>query len=849
MLSEISISDLVESKGFEASLITTFNASLPFYEELILRRLRANGCRHNVVLMDSAQCAASWESEAARPRQAGYEYTLIPVRSKGAFHPKVSIFAGPKKFALLVGSHNLTVAGLGFNREITNLIEALGKKHEFGVVLSEAWNSISSWLEHARNYCPEDLISSALRLQDHIKPFLNTSGQETTTRFLAQAGNSSSLFEQLRQQVTFPVRRIIVTGAFFDQQLGFLRSLRQVWQSAEIVVGIDPKTVVLPRLMSDPRMRFVDARAAWPDDGDKYLHAKALYIEGDGTSSIFLSGSANPSAPGWGIRPNEANTEAMILLQGSAARTAVEQTGLDLLFALQPIKPEELAATVARAAYASNAEASPGLAILIGSADYSANAISVRVPGETEIVRVQAVDEWDEDLEITPTVTVAGDSVTIRILEHLSDIRSLILYGNDGPIARILVHHSRVVNAHSASSRQQAIRASLGEISSPGTDVAWLIEQVQQVIFAADVSDHVGMKVGHSAPRGVHAPDRPDTLGADAAEFGQRKKKRRLIESGDLGYLLDTLIRQLHIPTPSSPHHVSEPTSIDDGDEAENFSDPPEDQGMDDTEIAQAVARKSRSLIRKMIERERQAGADKTYVPTMLVQLVAVLAILKELRHLERQGHWRKCALQLVDSVALQSLLQESMFYLFSSSHRLWSSIEAEGGERFEELDTLNLLLTWLAWEVGYTFTLSIPKAWEMDREDRDWLLAGNGYLAKLLPRVGVESQWSTLQTAILRTIRPLPTDKKEADMWLQTNTVCGDALLDEFTNTDGHTEKRFSIGGFAYVPRIMDPWSVVLDFDEKKVALWDFEFKSGGALGQRSFLQSAVIPASAISN
>jgi hypothetical protein len=47
LLSELSITELVESKGFEASLIATFNASLPF-------------------------------CEAARPKQAGFDYSLIP---------------------------------------------------------------------------------------------------------------------------------------------------------------------------------------------------------------------------------------------------------------------------------------------------------------------------------------------------------------------------------------------------------------------------------------------------------------------------------------------------------------------------------------------------------------------------------------------------------------------------------------------------------------------------------------------------------------------------------------------------------------------------------------------------
>lgn len=248
-----------------------------------------------------------------------------------------------------------------------------------------------------------------------------------------------------------------------------------------------------------------------------------------------------------------------------------------------------------------------------------------------------------------------------------------------------------------------------------------------------------------------------------------------------------------------------------------------------------------------MIAREREAAVDKAHAATMLVQLVAVLAILKELRYLERQGRWREKSIELVDSGALYTLMQESMYHLFSSAHRLWTSIESERGERFEELDNLNLLLTWLAWEVGYTFTLSIPAAWEEDHEDREFKLAGNGYLAKLLPRIGVENQWQTLETTILRTIRPVPIEKRDADAWLKMNNMCGDALLEKFTGATPIVAKSFSVGGFAYVPHLVEPWSVVLDVNEKIVGLWDFETKPGGSLVQRRFLRSAAIPAVAI--
>jgi hypothetical protein len=642
------------------------------------------------------------------------------------------------------------------------------------------------------------------------------------------------------------VRRAIVAGAFFDQQLGFLRSLRQAWPAAEIVVGIDPATVVLPSYDHALELRFVDAGLAWPDDGTKYLHAKVLYLEGDGTRAAFLSGSANPSAPGWGTSPSGVNDEAMILLQDADARAALDRTELRRLFGIESLAATELEKTVARGVSTSKAGTAPAVPVFVGTVNYETASVTLSLPSCPASLNAKLMDENGEEIEVASNVSIVGQMVTVGLNERLQEIRSLLLFGDGGAVARVLVHHSKVVDANSASSRQHIIRLALGEIGNAEEDVASLIEQVQQVIFAEEVTDHVGFRRSSGSTQESGESQRPDTLAVEDERFGRRKKHRRLIESGDLGYLIDTLIRLLHTPDASSSQHLSEPLSVDE-EGAEDAEEPPVDITLDDAAIATAISRKSRSLVRKMIQREEMAAAEKDQAPTMLVQLVAVVAILKELRHLERQGKWKNSSLQLVDSKALESLLHKSMFYLFSSSHRLWNTVEGDGGEHFEELDTLNLLLTWLAWEVGYCFTPIVPSRGDAEQEERDWHLAGNGYLAKLLPRVGVEDQWPLLETSIQRGIRPIPTEKKDADEWLENHTVFGDALLDEFTQEKEPEAKHFSVGGFAYVPRIMDPWSVVLYADEKKVALWDFEFKDG-TLKERSFMHAVVVPATAIS-
>ena len=90
----------------------------------MLRRLVNAGVRHNVLMMDASQYAHSLTANP--PRLAGRHYTLMPVKVNGAFHPKLVVLTGKQKGLILVGSHNMTLAGFGFNRELTDLVRIQG---------------------------------------------------------------------------------------------------------------------------------------------------------------------------------------------------------------------------------------------------------------------------------------------------------------------------------------------------------------------------------------------------------------------------------------------------------------------------------------------------------------------------------------------------------------------------------------------------------------------------------------------------------------------------------------------------------------------------------------------------
>ena len=201
-MAEISLHEVLKEGGFEASLITTFNAYLPFYEEIVLSRLRAAGCRHNVVLMDAAQCHAVYSNEETRPRYAGREYTLVPMRSRGAFHPKIFLLVGRRKAAIFVGSHNLTLSGFGYNRELTTRFEFKPGTDDIGNdIARQAWRAIEEWLAAQGDVLPEPLREAVRAVSNFGAWLRGQAGAPGDVAFLAQTPSSPGIWSQLRSQL------------------------------------------------------------------------------------------------------------------------------------------------------------------------------------------------------------------------------------------------------------------------------------------------------------------------------------------------------------------------------------------------------------------------------------------------------------------------------------------------------------------------------------------------------------------------------------------------------------------------------------------------------------------------
>jgi len=319
VVDRISLLDELRSGRFEASIATTYAVHFPFYETVVHRRLLGAGCLQQIVLVDSAQCAAALASPDLRPELAGSSYLLVPVSAPGAFHPKIHLLLGKKSGKVLVGSHNLTFAGFGGNAEITNLITIEPRDRGSVAVARAALDAIRAW---TRGQPP--LIEECLKAAEDAAPWLRgpTPTDARDLLLWSAPGTTPSLWDQLYGHLRGRCARITVLGPFFDDELAFLRRLLDDLHPAELIVGIDPASskISVAQARRLKNVRFVDARGVLAalagrtvdsaDDSVPPLHAKILWIEGD-EQELLVTGSANPSRPAW--LDTRSNAEAILV--------------------------------------------------------------------------------------------------------------------------------------------------------------------------------------------------------------------------------------------------------------------------------------------------------------------------------------------------------------------------------------------------------------------------------------------------------------------------------------------------------------------------------------------------------
>lgn len=741
MLARSSLLDELKKGGYEASLITTFNAYLPFYEEVVLRRLINAGVRHNVLLMDAREYSAAMASYP--PLLAGTQYTLLPIQAPGAFHPKLILLVGKTKGLIVIGSHNMTLAGFGFNRELTNIVRVRGEKDAEGVAAAQQlWSEVDYWMTELAPSIPPKLAAMVHRVLDFAPWMKNPIEPKGNTQILASRPGGRALWDQTVDLVDDDVTKVAVSGAFFDKRLAFLDRVKTDLKPREFVVGVDPSSVQLPvaaENVSD--LAFVNAAKLGVED-DKadqktgYLHAKNLLITYQTGNILLATGSANPSAPAWLASKASGNVELMLVRRGQAALEAAESIGLTDMYSLPRLSASdwEAIAVNEQAEYQSEP-----LGYKTGVAYVDGHTIFVDaslLDGLADLEYVLVKRNADED-QVTRNSKARGGLVEIDFpAESMATAISLQCKSAGEVKISLLLHHIDKIEEQARSGVQRQFKDALLSLGTETPNIGLLIECLDKIVFSED-SDRVLNAIRPKTASQSEDSSVDNELGGLAVDIDDTKKlkkKSRLNQSGDLGYLLDTLIYHLKILGDKSleeldQHGRSEEEQIG-TDDAEG------DDGLLLTEERQRELldichSKVNTMIGRMISQLRAFTEGKQSIRAVLLRLLSVLAVLRELRSCDKRAAWVGEGNTTIPREQRIRLLDSLMLSLFEGDNSLLD-LEDVGDEfgQSDDIARLKGLVLWLAWDCSLVLDLQAP--FMESQEQREMRLRGNAMVLAL---------------------------------------------------------------------------------------------------------------------
>jgi hypothetical protein len=695
---QLSLYNELSGRGYDASIIATYGLSGSLYERVLLGRLQASGCRHNIVLADSIQCARELASGFNGLRLCGSEYMLLPVSCSGSFHPKFIMLLGRKKSRLIVGSHNLTFAGFGINREIATAfdVEPNGPTTS---TFQAVWRFVRAWTAQF----PIE-IQEVIAATEQIAPWLVESQVPIkNSPILCTLPTGMSLWEQVKPLLRSKVNRIFILSPYFDSTLRFLRTLEKELKPAECILAIHPQftEMGLSAISSIDHCRFVDVAQLGDEWLRRFLHAKVYRFElADGTN-IMVTGSANASGPAWLGTDGRRNAEMVVVHQDG--EQLWEQLGLSRL----PEMPEvdEVGWESMRLREATRIEQNEESCEMpfIATSTQEGFLVDRTFTDGVDSAKIRVLDTSDSSTLIEKVVQTANRSLCVlsdRVIREAATQLQADVPGGGRRIA--IIHHIQALLDSAAGSVRQKFRRAFAGLEGDPDQLIDLIQVVERAIFDDKVPLDMGpqRRIAHqeksgSEPNVVHEPT---SLMISTKDSVRARRHRRLSVNSDLAIIIDALIYRLGRGLQAE---TDSPASVRPSEEVVRDDDePPED--VDGHSLARLCRGKINRLFRRMVaqlELATKRGKDAT---TAIIQLSAVLGVVKHLRVMRSRFAWLPRSEELVDPNHKRKFFVEVARLLHAPAFRLGTmALGEKDKEEFDELTTVRGLLAWLALDCG----------------------------------------------------------------------------------------------------------------------------------------------------
>lgn len=218
---------------------------------------------------------------------------------------------------LLVGSHNLTLSGYTYNREITSRLDD-------GPSVRAAWAFARIWAQRSR--LPASDVAALFEAAEALVPALKpVASDPPETLIVGNTPDGPPLWSLLRKRLPHAVKEVRFVAPYVDPALALLRCVQRELAPERMHVALDPSLGAAPAQARDwmPEVSFVHAQGLRPVAGGGGapgpVHAKILWFRDLQGGDWLVAGSANPTAAAFLADAQGRSAEAVVLRTPSTA--------------------------------------------------------------------------------------------------------------------------------------------------------------------------------------------------------------------------------------------------------------------------------------------------------------------------------------------------------------------------------------------------------------------------------------------------------------------------------------------------------------------------------------------------
>jgi hypothetical protein len=268
------------------ALFCTFNADLGYLERTVLGVTQSAGARVTVV---GDGRISDPDPRAARNAGTRYVHGLAVTGSGAAFHPKVTVIAGPERATVIVGSGNLSAGGWHLNKEMWTV--ATANRERCPAIVAD----VAAWLRTLDQVCAitphavQGISRTAVLLEDLAAA---ASVEDTGHRLVHTS--SGPLLDQLPAS---EVDHLLLYAPFHDEKAKAVRRLIERLRPGRVTLAVqsDGRTVIQPDALRDVIADLSVPFDVVEDPEEKYRHGKLIEAVAADGSRWTLTGSPNLS--------------------------------------------------------------------------------------------------------------------------------------------------------------------------------------------------------------------------------------------------------------------------------------------------------------------------------------------------------------------------------------------------------------------------------------------------------------------------------------------------------------------------------------------------------------------------